>query len=255
MCRTLAVGLSVFLSWVALSDSLQAQINPAGFQDPLGASRAGTGNPPNLSIGPIGGNSTLPPGAPAYPREVETNPALRQEVRRPFGASMYPRGQVNRPDSSDEDGGAVGDPAKKLNFTERQAPEHVEGHKSGRAGGKLATDWRYSYYQGRHWYWMPDKTWAVWNGSTWIRHVAGMFSRPIFGAGTTPRRFAQVPAGYNGRDFGQPEGPPDDLMQVATAATRSGGSRMGVATSASKTTAAKPVIVESDVAAGNTSSP
>src|SRR5262249_42415883 len=73
--------------------------NPAGFLDPAGVNRAGTAAPPNTTIGPIGG-STLPPGAPSgyYPREVETNPALRQEVRRPFGGGGYRYRAVPPPD-------------------------------------------------------------------------------------------------------------------------------------------------------------
>ncbi len=79
----------------------QAQINPAGFLDPAGVNRNGTANPPNTTLGPIGGSSmsgsmygsTLPPGASAgMYREIETNPALRQEVRRPFGGGGYRRG-------------------------------------------------------------------------------------------------------------------------------------------------------------------
>jgi hypothetical protein len=30
-----------------------------------------------------------------------------------------------------------------------------------------ADAWRYRYFNGRWWYWRPDKTWAYWTGSRW----------------------------------------------------------------------------------------
>ena len=35
-------------------------------------------------------------------------------------------------------------------------------------GGKLAEKWRYRRHNGRWWYWMPSKRWAVWDDNRWI---------------------------------------------------------------------------------------
>jgi hypothetical protein len=28
--------------------------------------------------------------------------------------------------------------------------------------------WRYVWFKGQWWYWMPDKTWRIWNGADWM---------------------------------------------------------------------------------------
>jgi hypothetical protein len=43
----------------------------------------------------------------------------------------------------------------------------VENTDTGRAMGRLGADWRYVYYHGRHWYWMPNQTWRVWTVAGW----------------------------------------------------------------------------------------
>jgi len=178
--------------------------NPAGFLDPSGASRAGTGNPPNAPLPPLGG-STLPPGAPASPREIETNPALRQEVRRPFGGGGY-RGGGRGTDVDAEN--APQDPAKAMNFSERQNTGHVEGYidssSTGRATGKLASDWRYVYFQRRHWYWMPNNTWDIWNGNSWIPHAQFLSAQNMTSYGPQMRGYRSGTRGYNSGVYGQP---------------------------------------------------
>ena len=47
---------------------------------------------------------------------------------------------------------------------------------TSRSGGTLAADWRYVYHHGRHWYWMPNKTWSVWNRGTWMPYSPGAFT-------------------------------------------------------------------------------
>lgn len=199
----IAVFLMVPMGYVP---GLWAQISPSGFQDPAGANRGGTGNPPNAPLAPLGG-STLPPGAPAMPREIETNPALRQEVRHPFGSAIYPhaRGYGEEEDLETK----PKDPAKGFNFSERQNTGHdeafVDNAHVGPATGKLASDWRYAFFQGRHWYWMPNETWNVWNGSAWVPHRSGMFAgRAYFGYGTQVRGYRSLPRGYNSGTYGQP---------------------------------------------------
>jgi hypothetical protein len=39
---------------------------------------------------------------------------------------------------------------------------------AGRATGRLASDWRYVYFHGRHWYWMPNASWKVWTDDGWV---------------------------------------------------------------------------------------
>jgi hypothetical protein len=209
MSRALGWGLLAVTIWIARGGGdrlLLAQFqNPAGFQDPAGAGRAGTGNPPNTSIGPLGG-STLPPGAPAAPREIETNSALRQEVRRPFGGGGYAPSGRAAAGILDHDPAA----AQRINLSERQNMAHVPlaPLKPGKATGALAADPNYRYFQERHWYWMPDKTWDVWTGTEWKPYQRGMFSRPIFGYGTQVRSYRPIPPGYRTGTYQPPLGPP-----------------------------------------------
>lgn len=30
--------------------------------------------------------------------------------------------------------------------------------------------WRYRFYHGRWWYWLPSERWVIWNGKKWIDH-------------------------------------------------------------------------------------
>jgi hypothetical protein len=43
-----------------------------------------------------------------------------------------------------------------------------------RATGPLGNDWRYVHHGGRHWYWMPNKTWTLWTGTNWEPYPADM---------------------------------------------------------------------------------
>lgn len=36
------------------------------------------------------------------------------------------------------------------------------------AEGTKDNQWRYRMFHGRWWYWLPSKTWVVWNGSSWV---------------------------------------------------------------------------------------
>jgi hypothetical protein len=204
MHRIIAIVVFIVVP-TGVTPTLWGQISPSGFQDPAGANRGGTGNPPNAPLAPLGG-STLPPGAPAMPREIETNPALRQEVRHPFGSAIYPHARGTGDEGEGEN--TPKDPAKGFNFSERQNTGHDEGFvdntRVGPATGKLASDWRYAYFQGRHWYWMPNETWDVWNGTAWVPHKSGMFGRAYFGYGTQVRGYRSLPRGYNGSTYGQP---------------------------------------------------
>ncbi len=40
-----------------------------------------------------------------------------------------------------------------------------------RAIGALGRDWRYVYQNGWHWYWMPNNSWSVWNGTSWTPYA------------------------------------------------------------------------------------
>ncbi|HEY4308414.1 MAG TPA: hypothetical protein VGN12_03080 [Pirellulales bacterium] len=64
---------------------------------------------------------------------------------------------------------------------------------AGRAVGRLAGDWRYVYRNGRHWYWMPNQTWQLWNGASWQPYAPGMQS-PTAAAYQSPRQMS----GYRG---------------------------------------------------------
>ncbi|MBX7073504.1 MAG: hypothetical protein K1X71_10190 [Pirellulales bacterium] len=39
---------------------------------------------------------------------------------------------------------------------------------STRAKSSQDNQWRYRMFHGRWWYWLPSKTWVVWNGSSWV---------------------------------------------------------------------------------------
>jgi hypothetical protein len=204
----LFLGLAAILSLTAESI---AQINPSGFQDPLGANRGGTGNPPNTTIGPIGGigGSTLPPGAPVMSREIETNPALRQEVRRPFGGGGYRRANRVPLPSNTTDPNAHPNPNAKAETSGQSTAIAADGP----ATGKLAADWRYVYFKGRHWYWMPNNTWNVWHHGGWTAYKPNMLSQPIFGYGTQVRAYRGLPPDYQA---GQPSNAPSESAQPAS---------------------------------------
>ena len=238
------VGLLTVLIVLALGQVVLAQggLNPAGFLDPRGSAYMGTANPPNAPLAPTGsssslpliGGSTLPPGVPSYyynnstyRNEIESNPALRQEVRRPFGGGGYRGGSRTavppKEGSQDEDDEAQAvpqDPAKSMNFSERQNTGHAVGFRDsayGRATGKLANDWRYVYFQRRHWYWMPNNSWAVWERNRWIPHAQFVREQEAT-LGPTPQVQVRSYRGYNSGMYGQ--------MQVtALRASRAAGDR------------------------------
>jgi hypothetical protein len=58
---------------------------------------------------------------------------------------------------------------------------------TGRASGRLGADWRYVYYHGRHWYWMPDSSWRVWTDTGWS--MPGVARLP-----EEYRRFSSIPS-------------------------------------------------------------
>jgi hypothetical protein len=70
-------------------------------------------------------------------------------------------------------------------------------------GPKLAADWRYVLYQGRHWYWMPDNTWRVWVGDAWQAYEPNMFNRNGAVRGPQLRAYRYSGPGYNGAVYGQ----------------------------------------------------
>ncbi len=188
--------------------------NPAGFLDPAGANRAGTAAPPNTTIGPIGG-STLPPGAPsAYsPGGIETNSALRQELRRPFGGG-YRRRAAPPSDGVIPEGTGDVDAGDKTYRSNRPVTTHIDAQTDmvGPAIGKLARDWRYVYFRGRHWYWLPNNTWDVWHNSGWVPYRRGMFSKPYFGYGTQVRGYRALPPDYQA---GSPVASPGESASLA----------------------------------------
>jgi hypothetical protein len=71
-----------------------------------------------------------------------------------------------------------------------------------RSGGKLAGDWRYVPYHGRHWYWMPNQTWRVWQDRAWTPYSPGMFSPAAINADRQVTGYRGVPA--SSEEFRQP---------------------------------------------------
>lgn len=47
---------------------------------------------------------------------------------------------------------------------EADPPEQVP------AGQPQGQRWRYRFYHGRWWYWLPSERWVIWNGEKWIDH-------------------------------------------------------------------------------------
>lgn len=56
-------------------------------------------------------------------------------------------------------------------------------------------DWRYVYHNGRWWYWQPNNTWVIWNGSAWIPQSQFIEYR------TGYRGYYQSPRYYNDRYY------------------------------------------------------
>jgi len=228
MRYTFPVLLLTGLAIAVQGTAALAQLNPAGFQDPAGASRGGTGNPPNAPSAPLppAAGTNLSPSMFDSQREIENNPALRQEVRRPFGAGTFRGGLGERSGTADAD------PAKGLNFSERQNTGHAEKSSDAEpVDGELASDWRYVFYQGRHWYRMPNKTWDVWKGNAWVPYRPHMFERPIFGYGTQVRGYRPLPPGAETANNTKPTTKPN-LSQPSV--TRVGSPRTAGAVKASR---------------------
>jgi hypothetical protein len=64
----------------------------------------------------------------------------------------------------------------------------------GRGASTLAGDWRCLHHNGRHWYWMQNKTWRVWHGGAWLPYSAGMFSQVSTSFGRQVTGYRGVPS-------------------------------------------------------------
>jgi|GEM_PF-6907883 len=53
--------------------------------------------------------------------------------------------------------------------------------------------WRFKYYNGRWWYWMPDETWVYWQDGRWLHYDPSSFTP----AATQPQLAASTPARGN----------------------------------------------------------
>jgi hypothetical protein len=72
------------------------------------------------------------------------------------------------------------------------APDSVhDSVTSARLVQYAAPDWRYRFFNGRWWYWLPSDRWAVWNGSTWVLYAP----RSYVGTGAY-YAYPQVRTGY-----------------------------------------------------------
>jgi hypothetical protein len=80
----------------------------------------------------------------------------------------------------------------------RQSPIVIE-----RSTGRLVDDPRYRQYQGRHWYYLPDKTWRVWTGETWAPYSPGMFAPKATVYRPQTRAYRYSGRGYNSGVYGQ----------------------------------------------------
>ncbi|HEY1599618.1 MAG TPA: hypothetical protein VGG64_08455 [Pirellulales bacterium] len=83
-----------------------------------------------------------------------------------------------------------------------EAGRNAHNDETRRSAGKLAGDWRYVPYHGRHWYWMPNQTWSVWQGRAWMPYSPGMFSPEANNASRQVTGYRGVPA--TGEEFRQP---------------------------------------------------
>ena len=52
------------------------------------------------------------------------------------------------------------------------------GEESYPAAPRGKPDWRYRYYQGRWWYWLPSNAWAYHNGQRWVPYSRRVVRRP-----------------------------------------------------------------------------
>jgi hypothetical protein len=47
-----------------------------------------------------------------------------------------------------------------------------DGEENQLADSRHAQDgWRYRYFNGRWWYWQPNETWAIWDGTQWRQRI------------------------------------------------------------------------------------
>ena len=166
--------------------------NPAGFQAPGGNNNPPGSLSPAAASSPLGGagGGSLPslssvPGIGGLSGIRSSNPELS-------GSGIYQRSS----------GGGYGRPCAAEGgrpFDEQRAI------KEDVVGPKLANDWRYVLYQGRHWYWMPDNTWRVWVGTAWQPYEPGMLNRPRTASAAVPqvRAYRYSGPGYEGAVYGQ----------------------------------------------------
>ena len=117
------------------------------------ANAAGNGNPANVNA-PLGGAGT-PRSSPPTAEAAGTSALQTDDLNR-----TIPRA-ANR-------GAADVNPATLANPRSQVDDLRAAGSTNRmRTGAPLSKDWRYVYFQGRHWYWNPNNTWSIWNGTTW----------------------------------------------------------------------------------------
>jgi hypothetical protein len=68
--------------------------------------------------------------------------------------------------------GAVADPAAAQNRA--QPPEEVQPRiveaGPGQSAARADISWRYRWYGGRWWYWLPAGRWVFWTGDRWVNY-------------------------------------------------------------------------------------
>ncbi len=54
----------------------------------------------------------------------------------------------------------------------------VAGQKSAASQSQAQERWRYKYYNGEWWYWLPANRWVYWRGTRWNNYDPKTFTRP-----------------------------------------------------------------------------
>lgn len=159
-------------AWILSATVAYAQ--PSGAIAPGTPNVAPNVNPPTLTPAAPG---ALPPATagetvPAEEADkLDTAPSLEQQNDLPNSPEV---------DSAAPDGKATTDeaitqpeaaPAEQTEAMPNAVTSEAESAPTANAQKQKDYSWRYRWHDGHWWYWMPNKTWMIWEGARWTKYT------------------------------------------------------------------------------------
>lgn len=144
------------LAWLTIAGSALAQVDEPA-------------SPADVKPGPAGdptGDAVPTIDRVQEPAILETVPALGGQTD-----------IVNRPDANPDantDPDAAGTPAATPADQTAPMPNAITNDAEQQPTANRAADdksWRYRWHNGRWWYWMPNRSWVIWDGNQWLNQA------------------------------------------------------------------------------------